>query len=76
MSHSNSCSKPVPNSTVVVYCTGSLVIQVYYDSNNVLADIILSHGGLECCVLNPVKSLLEVYEDIEEILLVLKVLLA
>ena len=45
-----------------------LIIEVFGDSENVDTDVLL-HGCPQCCMLNPVKSLLEVYEDMVEVLL-------
>ena len=43
--------------------------------DKVCADVVLLHGCLETCVPNPVKGLLEIYEDIVEVLLVLEIFL-
>ena len=56
-------------------CTGGLVIEVVNDSDKVDADVILLHGCPQSCMPNPVKGLLEVYEDMVEVLLVLKMFL-
>ena len=39
------------------------------------ADVVLLHGCPQSCMQNPVGGLLEVYEDMEEILLVLEIFL-
>ena len=56
-------------------CTGGLVIEVVNDSDKVDADVILLHGCPQSCMPNPVKGLLEGYEDMVEVLLVLKMFL-
>ena len=40
-----------------------LVIEVFDDSDKVGADVVLLHGCPQNCMPNPVKDLLEVYED-------------
>ena len=44
-------------------CTSGLVIEVFDDSDKVRADVVLLHGCPQSCMPNPVKGLLEVYED-------------
>ena len=44
--------------------------------DKVCADVVLLHGCPQSCMLNPVKGLLEVYEDIVEVLLVLVIFLS
>ena len=39
------------------------------------ADVVLLHGCPQCCMPNPVEGLLEVYEDMVEVLLVLEIFL-
>ena len=51
-------------------CIGGLIIKVFDDSDKVGPDIVLLQGCPQSCMLNPVKDLLEVYEDMVEILLV------
>ena len=55
--------------------TGGLVIEFFYDSDKVGADVALLHGCPQSCMPNPVESLLEVYEDMVEVLLVLEIFL-
>ena len=43
--------------------------------DKVCADVVLLHGCPQSCMLNPVKGLLEVYEDMVEVLLVLEIFL-
>ena len=52
----------------------SLVIEVFDDSAKVGADVLL-HGCPQSCMPNPVAGLLEVYEDMVEVLLVLEIFL-
>ena len=40
--------------------------------DKVCADVVLLHGCPQSCMTNPVKSLLGVYEDMVEVLLVLE----
>ena len=55
--------------------TGGLVIDVFADLEKVCADVVLLHGCLQSCMPNPVEDLLEVYEDMVEVLLVLEIFL-
>ena len=55
-------------------CTSGLLIEVYDDSDKFGADV-LFHGCPQSCMPNPVESLLEVYEDMVDVLLVLEILL-
>ena len=55
--------------------TSSLVIEVFDDSDTVCADVVLLHGCPQSCMPNPVEGLLEVFEDVVEVLLVLKIFL-
>ena len=55
--------------------TSGLVIEVFDDSDNVCADVVLLHGCPQSCMPNPVEGLLEVYEDMVEVLLVLEIFL-
>ena len=71
MSDSNPCSEPLAYAAVEEDCTSGLVIEVFDDSNKVGADA----GCPQICMLNPVEGLLEVYEDMVEALLVLKIFL-
>ena len=45
------------------------------DSDKVGADVVLLHSCPQSCMPNPVKGLLEVYEDMVEVLLVLEIFL-
>ena len=59
---------PVSYAAVEEDCTGGLVIEVFYDSDKV----VLLHSCPQSCMPNPVEGLLEVYEDMVEVLLVLE----
>ena len=50
-------------------------MEVFDDLDKVCADIVFLHGCLQSCMPNPVESLLEVYEDMEEVLLALEIFL-
>ena len=75
MSDSNCCSKPVSYAAVEKDCTSGLVIEVFDDLDKVCADVVLLHGCPQSCMQIPVKGLLEVYEDMVEVLLVLEIFL-
>ena len=49
--------------------------EVSDDSDKVGIDVVLLHGCSQSCMPNPVKGLLEVYEDMVEVLLVLEIYL-
>ena len=51
-----------------------LVIEVFEYLDKVGADVLL-HGYPQRCIPNPTESLLEVYEDMVEVLLVLEIFL-
>ena len=78
MSDSNCCSEPVSYAAVEEDGIGGLVIEffgVFFDDlDKVCADVLL-HGCPQSCMPNPVKGLLEVYEDVIEVLLVLEIFL-
>ena len=71
---SNCCSEPVSYAAVEEDCTSGLVIEVFDDSDKVGADVLL-HGCPQSWVPNPAEDLLEFYEDMVEILLVLEIFL-
>ena len=56
-------------------CTSGLVIEVFNDSDKVGADVVLLHGCPQKCMPNPIEGLLEIYEDMVEVLLVLDIFL-
>ena len=51
------------------------VDQVFDYSDKVGADVVLLHGSPQSCTQNHVEGLLEVYEDMVEVLLVLEIFL-
>ena len=69
------CSEPVSYAAVEEDCTSGLVIGFFDDSHKVGADVVRLHGCPQSCMSDPVEGLLEVYEDMVEVLLVLKVFL-
>ena len=71
----NCCSEPVSYAAVEEGGTSGLVTEVFDDSDKVGADIVLLHGCLQSCMPNPVEGLLEVYEDMVAVLLVLEIFL-
>ena len=56
-------------------CTSGLVIEVFDDLDKIGADVALLYGCPQICMPNSVEGLLEVYEDMVEVLLVLEVFL-
>ena len=56
-------------------CTSGLVTEDFDDSDKVGVDVVLLHGCPQSCMPNPVEDLLKVYEDMLEVLLVLKIFL-
>ena len=48
---------------------------MFDDSDKAGADVVLLHGCPQSCMPNPVEGLLEVYEDVVEVLLVLEIFL-
>ena len=51
--------------------TSGLVKEVFDDLDKVGADVAILHGCPHSCMPNPIEGLLEVYEDMVEVLLVL-----
>ena len=72
---SSCCSEPVFYAAVEETGTTGLVIEVFDDSDKVGADVVFLHGYPQICMPNPVEDLLEVFEDIAEVLLVLEIFL-
>ena len=72
---STCCSEPVSYATVEENCTNGLVMEVVDDSDKVGAYVVLLHGCPHTCTPNPVEGVLEVYEDMVEVLLVLDLFL-
>ena len=50
-------------------------MKAFDDSDKVGADDVLLHSCPQSCMPNPVEGLLEVYEDVVEVLLVLEIFL-
>ena len=49
--------------------------EVFDDSDKIGADVVLLHNFPQSCIPNPVEGLLEVYEDMIQVLLVLEIFL-
>ena len=71
----NCCLEPVSYAAVEEDGTSGLVIEVFDGLDRVCADVVLLHGCPQSCMPNPVEGLLEVYEDMVEVLLVLEIFL-
>ena len=71
----NCCSEPVFYATAEEDGTSGLVTEIFDDSDKVGADVVFLHGCPQSCMPNPVEGLLEVYEDMVEVLLVLEIFL-
>ena len=67
--------EPVSYAAVEEEGTSGLVIEVFDDLDKVCADVVLLHGCPQSCMPNSVEGLLEVYEDMVEVLLVLEIFL-
>ena len=63
MSDSSCCSEPVSYAAIEEKCTGGLFMEVFDDSDEVGADVVLLRGCSQSCMPNSVEGLLEVYED-------------
>ena len=63
------------HAAVEEYCTSGLVVEAFDDSDKGGADDVLLHGCPQSCMPKPVEGLLEVYEDMVEVLLVLETFL-
>ena len=74
MSNSNCCLEPLSYAAVEEDCTSGLVIEVFDDTDKVDVDAVLLHGCPQSCMPNPVEGLLEVYEDMVKVFLVLEIL--
>ena len=75
MLDSNCCSELVSYAAVEEDGTSGLVIEALDDSDKAGADVVLLHGCPQSCMPNPVEGLLDVYEDMVEVLLVLEIFL-
>ena len=51
----------------------ALLQRFFDDLDKICADVVLLHGCPQSCMPNPVEGLLEVYEDMVEVLLVLEI---
>ena len=71
----NFCLRPVSYAAVEEDGTCGLVIEVLDDLDKVCSDVVLLHGFPQSCMPNPGEGLLEVYEDMVEVLLVLEIFL-
>ena len=69
----NCCSEPVSHAAVEEDGTSGLVIEVLMTWIRLV--LMFLHGCPQSCMPNPVEGLLEVYEDMVEVLLVLKIFL-
>ena len=66
--------EPVSYAAVEEDGTSGLLIEVFDDLEKVVADVFF-HGCPQNCMSNPVEGLLEVYEDMVKVLLVLEIFL-
>ena len=67
--------EPACYAAIAEDCASGLVIMVFDDSDKVGTDFVLLHGCLQSCMPNPVEGLLEVYEEMAEVLMVLEMFL-
>ena len=72
---SNHCLEPISYAAVEEDSTSGLVIEVFDDTDKLCAYVVLLHDCPQSCMPNPVEGLLEVYEDMVEVLLVLEIFL-
>ena len=72
---SSCCSEPVSYAAVEEDGTSGLVIEVFDDLDKVGVDVVLLHGCLQSCLPDSIEGLLEIYEHMVEVLLVLEILL-
>ena len=68
-------SEPVSYAAVEEDGTSGLVIEVFDGLDKICAAVVLLYGCPQSCIPNPVEGLLEVYEDMVEVLLVLDIFL-
>ena len=73
--HSWRAPEPFSNVVVMVDCAGRLVVKTFYNSDQVVIDVIQPHGCPQSYMPNSVECLLEVHKDIIKALLVLQVFL-
>ncbi len=70
---SRHCSEPVSYAAVEEDGTSGLAIEVFNDSDKVGGDVVLLRVCPKGCMPNPVEGLLEVYENMLEVLVVLEI---
>ena len=76
LSESNCSSKRVSCAAIEKDCTLNFVRQIFNEPYGAGIDVVFPHSCPEGFMPYPVKGLLEIYEDIVEILLMLQVFLA
>ena len=59
----------------MVDCTGRLIVEAFYGSDQVVIDVIQPHACPQSCMPNTVERLLEIHEDMVKALLVFKAFL-
>ena len=69
------CLEPISYAAVEEDGTCGLVVEVFDDLNKVCANVVLLHGCPQSCMPNSVESILKVYEDMVDVLLVLEIFL-
>ena len=72
------CSASSADCAIEEDCIGGLILEAFDDSDKsdkVGTDVVLLHGSPQRCLPNPVLSLLEAFEDMVEVLLVLEIFL-
>ena len=62
MAHSTCGPEPFSNVVVTVNCTGHLVVEAFYGSDQVVIDVIQPHGCPQSCMPNSVERLFKVHE--------------
>ena len=67
--------EPISYAAVEEDGTSCLVIEVFEDLDKVGVDVVILHGCPQSYMQNPVEGLLEAYEDMVEVLLVLEIFL-
>ena len=67
------CSEPVFYAVVEEDCTGGLIKEVFDEQHKVDTDAVLLHRCPQSCMSNPFEGLLEVYEDMVVVSLVLEI---
>ena len=75
MSDSNCCSEPVSYAAAEEDGTSGLVMEIFDDLDKIGDDVALLYGCPQSCMPNHVECILEVYEDMVEVLLVLEIFL-